>query len=160
MTDDSLKHLILAHLDGRLSDEEFTELQQRLETDSSVRALYAELARLDAELRETGAVADRMNEDANTGSEELWPRRIGWSGLPIFAQVLAVAAVLAVMLIPTWMLLQRGDGPVAETAEPISNEPVRSIAVISAEADAVWNADGEKRFGKGTALEPRKAVAD
>ena len=156
MADDSLKHLILAHLDGRLFDEEFTELQQRLETDSSVRTLYAELARLDAELRETGAVADRMNEAANTGSEELWPRRIGRSGLPIYAQVLAVAAVLAVMLIPTWMLLQRGDGPVAVTAEPISSEPVRSIAVISAEADAVWNADGEKRFGKGTALEPGK----
>lgn len=156
MDNNRLNELTLAHLDGRISDSEFAELQQLLESEVGARTRYAEMARLDAELRETGAVADRMNEDANTGSEELWPRRIGWSGLPIYAQVLAVAAVLAVMLIPTWMLLQRGDGPVAETAEPISSEPVRSIAVISAEADAVWNADGEKRFGKGTALEPGK----
>lgn len=35
MADDFLKQLILAHLDGRLSDEEFTELQQRLETGNN-----------------------------------------------------------------------------------------------------------------------------
>jgi hypothetical protein len=150
-----IRHLILAHLDGRISDEEFTELQQRLETDSGARALYAELARLDAELRETGGVADFPEKDSRAPSQ-----RVGWSRLPTYAQVLALAAALVVMLIPTWILLQRDGKPdvveVAETTESIPREPVRSIAVISAEADAVWNNGGERRFGKGTALEPGK----
>ena len=151
MENDRIRYLILAHLDGRLSDEEFTELQELLGTDANARAMYAELTRLDAELRELGGVADVLDENTNGRTQ-----RVRWSRLPIYVQILAVAAGLAVMLIPTWMLLQRGNGPVAEAAESISSAHVRSIAVISAEADAVWNADGEKRFGKGTALEPGK----
>ncbi|PHR88667.1 MAG: hypothetical protein COA78_36290 [Blastopirellula sp.] len=160
MEDNSLKHLILAHLDGRLSDEEFAEIQLQLEADSDARALYAELAWLDAELRETGAVADHMVEDASSAMQEVGPQRVNWTRLPIYAQLLAVAAVFIVMLIPTWMLYQRGgeldNGKVAVTTKLTSGVPIRSIAVISAEADAVWGNEGEGRFGKGTTLEPGK----
>ncbi len=160
MADDSLKQLILAHLDGRLSDEEFAELQQRLETDSSARALYAELARLDAELRETGAVADRdMSATPLAAGVSRPPSRSLALALALRAGIaVAVAAVLIVMLLPTWILFQRGGEPddvnIAGTMESIPSEPVRSIAVISAEADAVWKNGNEKHIGKGTALEP------
>ena len=152
MDNHRLNELALAHLDGRISDSEFAELQQLLESEAGARTRYAEMARLDAELRESGGAVDEP-------AREKSPQLSSWSRMPRVAQALVIAAAILVLLIPTWMLIWPArpvGGEFAETTGSPRSMPVRSIAVISAEADAVWNADGEKRFGKGTALEPGK----
>ena len=145
-----LNELTLAQLDGCISDSEFAELQQLLESDAAARTRYVELARLDAELRESGGTVDEP-------ADEQSPQLSSWSRTPRVAQALVIAAAVLVLLIPAWMLVGP-DRPVgnqvADTTDSTPSNPVRSIAVISAEADALWNADGEQRFGKGTALEP------
>ena len=150
MDNPHLNELTLAQLDGCISDSEFAELQQLLESDAAARTRYVELARLDAELRESGGTVD---EPADKQS----PQLSSWSRTPRVAQALVIAAAVLVLLIPAWMLVGP-DRPVgnqvADTTDSTPSNPVRSIAVISAEADALWNADGEQRFGKGTALEP------
>ena len=152
MDNDRLNELALAHLDGRISDSDFAELQQLLESEAGARTRYAEMARLDAELRESGGAVDEA-------AREKSPQLSSWSRMPRVAQAIVIAAAILVLLIPTWMLIWPArpvGGEFAETTGSPRSMPVRSIAVISAEADAVWNADGEKRFGKGTALEPGK----
>ena len=47
-----LRQLIQAHLDQRLTDEEFEELEQYLSENPDAREEYVELARLDAGLRD------------------------------------------------------------------------------------------------------------
>ena len=125
-------------------------MQQLLESDAAARTRYVELARLDAELRESGGTVDEP-------ADEQSPQLSSWSRTPRVAQALVIAAAVLVLLIPAWMLVGP-DRPVgnqvADTTDSTPSNPVRSIAVISAEADALWNADGEQRFGKGTALEP------
>ena len=150
MDNPHLNELTLAQLDGCISDSEFAELQQLLESDAAARARYVELARLDAELRESGGTVDEP-------ADEQSPQLSNWSRTPRVAQALVIAAAVLVLLIPAWMLVGP-DRPVgnqvADTTDSTPSNPVRSIAVISAEADALWNADGEQGFGKGTALEP------
>ena len=150
MDNPHLNELTLAQLDGCISDSEFAELQQLLESDAAARTRYVELARLDAELRESGGTVDEP-------ADEQSPQLSSWSRTPRVAQALVIAAAVLVLLIPAWMLVGP-DRPVgnqvADTTDSTPSNPVRSIAVISAEADALWNADGEQRFGKGTALEP------
>jgi hypothetical protein len=150
MDNPHLNELTLAQLDGCISDSEFAELQQLLESDAAARTRYVELARLDAELRESGGTVDEP-------ADEQSPQLSNWSRTPRVAQALVIAAAVLVLLIPAWMLVGP-DRPVgnqvADTTDSTPSNPVRSIAVISAEADALWNADGEQRFGKGTALEP------
>ena len=58
--DSDLQDLILGHLDGRLSDTEFSELQERLDSDESARLKYASLARLDTELRDGGFEEEKV----------------------------------------------------------------------------------------------------
>ena len=41
-----LNELTLAHLDGCISDSEFAELQQLLESDAAARTRYVELPRM------------------------------------------------------------------------------------------------------------------
>ena len=145
-----LNELTLAQLDGCISDSEFAELQQLLESDAAARTRYVELARLDAELRESGGTVDEP-------ADEQSPQLSSWSRTPRVAQALVIAAAVLVLLIPAWMLVgpdRPVSNQVADTTDSTPSNPVRSIAVISAEADALWNADGEQRFGKGTALEP------
>ena len=132
MDNHDLNELTLAHLDGCISDSEFAELQQLLESDAAARSRYVELARLDAELRESGGVVD---EPAHKQSLQLST----WSRMPRVAQALVIAAAVLVLLIPAWMLVGP-DRPVgnqvADTTDSLPSKPVRSIAVISAEADA------------------------
>ena len=145
-----LNELTLAHLDGCISDGEFAELQQLLESDAAARTRYVELARLDAELRESGGTVDEP-------ADEQSPQLSSWSRTPRVAQALVIAAAVLVLLIPAWMLVGP-DRPVgnqvADTTDSPPSKPVRSIAVISAEADAVWKPGRGKRIGRGTALEP------
>jgi hypothetical protein len=109
-----------------------------------------ELARLDAELRESGGTVDEP-------ADEQSPQLSNWSRTPRVAQALVIAAAVLVLLIPAWMLVGP-DKPVgnqvADTTDSPPSKPVRSIAVISAEADAVWKTGRGKRIGRGTALEP------
>ncbi len=77
--------------------------------------------------------------------------------MPRVAQAMVIAAAVLVLMIPAWMLVGP-DRPVgnqvADTTDSPPSKPVRSIAVISAEADAVWKTSLGKRIGRGTALEP------
>lgn len=150
MENDRIKQLALDHLDGRISDSDFSELQETLESDIHARDLYVELARLDAELRDSG---DSLGSPALVQSLQ----RVPWSRLPRFAQLLAVAAAILVVVAPAWMLFQRNEPrgqerPTIMTVAP--STPVSSIAVISAEAEAIWKDDDEKQYAKGTPLQP------
>jgi ferric-dicitrate binding protein FerR (iron transport regulator) len=147
-----LNELTLSHLDGCISDSEFAELQQLLESDAGARTRYAELARLDAELRESGGAVDEP-------AYEQSPQLSSWSHMPRVAQALVSAAAVLVLLIPAWMLVGP-DRPVgnqvADTMDSPPSKPVRSIAVISAEAGALWETGSGKQIGRGTALEPSR----
>ncbi len=137
---DKLRQLIQAHLDQRLSDEEFEALQEYLEKNPEARAEYVELAQLDAGLRDSG-VADGSNVVAfSLGVEK--------SGTNWWA----VAAVVMAFLLPTTFLLNtrtQGDsvGPALAA--------VNGVAVITAQADAVW---GGSELATGVALEPGRLV--
>ncbi|WP_168564626.1 LamG-like jellyroll fold domain-containing protein [Crateriforma spongiae] len=150
MDNHRLNELTLAHLDGCISDSEFAELQQLLESDADARTRYVEMARLDSELRESGGAFDEP-------ASEKSPQLSTWSRMPRVAQTLVIAATVLILLVPTWMMV-RPDRPVGNqvggTTNATPSKPVRSVAVISAEADAVWTAEDGKRIGKGTALEP------
>ena len=152
MDNPHLNELTLAQLDGCISDSEFAEFQQLLESDAAARTRYVELARLDAELRESGGTVDEP-------ADEQSPQLSSWSRTPRVAQALVIAAAVLVLLIPAWMLVGP-DRPVgnqvADTTDSTPSNPVRSIAVISAEADAALECRSmaNSEFGKGTALEP------
>jgi len=64
--------------------------------------------------------------------------------------------------VPLWTLWQHGSAPdddqIAEPHVAHAAEPVRSVAVISAEADAVWKNAGDRKIGKGTTLEPGRLL--
>ena len=145
-----LNELTLAHLDGCISDSEFAELQHLLESDAAARSRYVELARLDTELRESDGAVDEP-------ADERISQLSSWSRIPRVAQAMVIVAAVLVLMIPAWMLVGP-DRPVgnqvAATTDSPPSKPVRSIAVISAEADAVWKTSRGKRIGRGTALEP------
>ncbi len=141
MSDDEMDiSLILAHLDGRLDDEQFAELERRLASEADLRAAYVNLAKLDAELRETG-VTGRSEKviplAALTKASRLMLSR---------PKVWAIAAVFVASAIPGWFLLRQEPTPprTVSTSTP-------AIAVITAQAGAVWNSPGLRQ---GLSLEP------
>ena len=128
----SLQDLILKQLDGRLSDEEFAELEKQLEANPNARREYAKLARLDVGLRD--------EEPAEVIEVSVEHRR-----QPVWGQVLAIAAAIAAVALPAWILLtpdRTGDD--ANFAESTVG-----VAVITAESGAVW----EGRAGDNATLE-------
>ncbi|MEM1296698.1 MAG: LamG-like jellyroll fold domain-containing protein [Verrucomicrobiota bacterium] len=138
-TEERLRSLASAHLDGRIDDAEFEELQGCLASDEAARSIYTECARLDAGLREEG----------NSGFSEEDSIRFpitGWNAL-------AIAAALALLAIPAaiWM----GKSPQGSEAElAAQDESIPGVAVITAEACAIWAAEDDRILGEGTALEP------
>lgn len=145
--DESLTPLILGHLDGRLSDAEFEALETHLAGDPAARALYVSLARLDAELR-----------DDLVGSES--PLKVPAPKPVTFftpaRRVLAVAAVLALFAGLTALLWKNESSPDRQAVSQAS--VTRGVAVISAEAGAVWKKAEGSVFAEGVALEPGRLV--
>jgi hypothetical protein len=143
MDSDKLGQLIQAHLDQRLTDEEFEALQVYLEKNPEARAEYVELAQLDASLRDAGIAS----VDAEVVS---FPSVAKASGINWWA----VAAVVMAVLLPATFVLNRGAPE--ETAAP-SLAMARGIAVITAEAEAVW---GDESLTTGVALEPGRLILE
>ena len=140
--DDSLTSLILSHLDGRLSDAEFEALERRLADDSAARDLYVRLARLDAGLRDNLSGCP-VKVTARKHTTFFTPVR----------RVLAAAAAIALFGGLTTLLRKDGGSPTGQTA---SNETAtRGVAVISAEAGAVWE---RPALTVGVALEPGRLI--
>ncbi|MEM9281386.1 MAG: LamG-like jellyroll fold domain-containing protein [Verrucomicrobiota bacterium] len=134
------RELIQAYLDRRLSDEEFNILHQRLEEDPEARAMYADMARMDAGLRDLGVA-----EEPDVVAFPLVEKRskINWW---------AVAAVLMAFLLPLTVLFRPStaeSGPTSRLAY------VRGVAVITAEAEAVWE---QENLSAGATLEPGRVV--
>lgn len=137
--DDMLTPLILGHLDGRLGDAEFAALEQRLADDPAARDLYVRLARLDAELRDDLVGSESaMKMSAPKRTTFFTPARRG----------LAMAAAIGLFagLAALWF----GNDGVPD--QP--NRVTRGVAVISAEAGAVWERANGPAFAVGVALEP------
>ncbi len=140
MDPEKLSQLIQAQLDGRLSDEEFAALERHLVEDAGARAEYAELARLDAGLRDAGVAVEVPEGVA-------FPARA--SGSP--SRWLALAALIAVLAVPVLFVLREeerpGDAVMALAA-------TKGVGVITAEAGAVWGTRNGRIPSAGVALEP------
>lgn len=154
---ESLAEQILAHLDGRLTDEASSALEERLSKDSAAREQYIQLARLDAELRddlEGQAPADLRSPVTSSAAPARWSSA---------GRTLALAAGFALMAGITALLIRLGvtpePPPVALESEPDTVETVtRGIAVISAEAGAVWEPRDGQILAGGVALEPGRLI--
>jgi len=147
---DPIETLILAHLDGQISDEAFAELEERLASEPAARQTYAELSRLDGELREVGADGGDVAAVPNRKSAP-------WNSYWIAGWVLAAGIV--VTSIPVWMVLFP-TSPAIPDQFVSNNSPVESIAVISAEAGAKWNQESTVAVGNGMALGSGTLVLD
>ena len=150
MAEKGIRDLSQAHLDGRISDEEFSQLQQRLRADADARREYAQVARLDAELRDIGGDAADLGTDPQT-SFVAAKERTAWFVVPTSITALVIAVAILLMSVPMWNQLRRDEQREGAVA---SADPVRSIAVISAEADARWKTTDSNRPRQGTALMP------
>ena len=136
---DKLRQLIQAQLDQRLSDEEFEALQEYLEGDPEARAEYVELAQLDAGLRDTGVVESNV---------VAFPPEVEKNGINWWA----VAAVVIAFLLPVTALLNTRDSEISGGPKLAATH---GVAVITAEAGAVWN---EESLAVGVALEPGRLI--
>ncbi|MEZ5384260.1 MAG: LamG-like jellyroll fold domain-containing protein [Prosthecobacter sp.] len=141
--DPSLTPLILGHLDGRLADAEFESLEQRLASDPAARAQYVRLARLDAELREDVAGCESLPQVAVPKPVTFFsPSR----------RMLAVAAGIGLLAGLSVLMLR--DEPHPDQPDLVT----RGVAVISAEAGAVWERAKGPAFAVGVALAPGRLV--
>ena len=139
---EQLHKLIQAHLDQRLSDQEYEVLQTRLETDPDARALYVELARLDSGLRDSCTVAEIDGVDFDSVSR----KASGFNWWAMAAAVMVILMSLAALL-NTQSSSEAKDAPRQVAA--------RGVAVITAEADAVWSGE---HLTVGVALEPGRLI--
>ncbi|MEM1224726.1 MAG: LamG-like jellyroll fold domain-containing protein [Planctomycetota bacterium] len=156
MDETRLRQLSSAHLDGRISDADFAELQQLLQQSASARIEYAEQARMDAELR-SASVGSKLQSHQVSGSQSKWtqPLRV--------LQTLAVTAAVAVLVFRFWDVVgQRvaSDKEVSRVVAQPAAEPVRSVAVISAAADAVGRLARQRPLERGVAIEPGRLILD
>jgi hypothetical protein len=146
--EDRLTLLILAHLDERITDGEFEELQESLHANDEARARYVRLARLDSGLRDTDTDAMAAPVSIPFPSNPN-PHVLPWKPL-------ALAAALAILAVPASILLRSGDSDddggfaVAKTDQDVT----RGIAVITAEAGAVWEPANGNTPRQGTPLVP------
>ncbi|MEM0897191.1 MAG: LamG-like jellyroll fold domain-containing protein [Verrucomicrobiota bacterium] len=153
MDDFRKEELIFGHLDGRLGDEEFAELQALLEGDSAARQMYVRLARLDSGLRE--------EEMAELGEDKI----IEISSVPgrVFggSRVFAMAAAIALLAVPIWFLAFDQEAPKGSEVAVVDSTPsapTRGVAVITAEAGAVWEEFEGEQPSEGISLEPGRFV--
>ena len=138
---DRLRQLIQAHLDQRLTDDEFEALEVHLQENPDARLEYAELSRLDAGLRDAGLLeSSKVAAYISVAGDSA----VNWW---------AVAAVAMAFLLPLTMLLRVGS--VEDSGPQLA--AVRGVAVITAEAGAVW---GNNALSTGVALEPGLLVLE
>ncbi|MEM8954630.1 MAG: LamG-like jellyroll fold domain-containing protein [Verrucomicrobiota bacterium] len=142
MPDKDVQRLIEAHLDQHLSDEEFSSLENHLASDPKARLQYAEMARLDAALRDVGEGPEPANlvTFGNSPQNQFPPQK--W---------LALAALLAVLAIPSIFLLKEEN---SSTESQNTMAATKGVAVITAEAEAVWSGENANSISEGVALEP------
>ena len=138
---DRLRQLIQAYLDQRLTDDEFEALQVHLRGNPDARLEYAELSRMDAGLRDAGLLESSKVAAYSSVAKN---SAVNWW---------AVAAVMMAFLLPLTMLLRVRS---VEDSGP-QMAAVRGVAVITAEAGAVW---GNDALSTGVALEPRLLVLE
>ena len=154
---DELRDLILGHLDERLSDEDFATLQDRLSEDVGARREYVELARLDAGLREEGQGEPVGGDVLPFPSSSEAPR---WR-----AAALPVAAAVALGAVVTWAVFEwlGGREPGETLAQAEGEVPIaRGVAVIAAEAGAVWGpeSEGAAELREGAAVAPGRLLLE
>ena len=156
MDSQELQRLVQRHLDQRLDDTEFARLQEALQSDSVARAAYAKAARFDAELRESAAPKSEETPASQVHSPSSQPAGTSeWTA----SSWLALAALMVAVALPAWILWQAPDSSSTAGSGPTgsiesANFATRGVAVITAQADAVWGGDGGHRLGPGMALEP------
>ena len=140
---EELVWLIQGHLDQRLSYEEFEALQAFLRESSEARRKYSDMARLDAGLSDAN-LGDESNVVAFPSSTK--KRNLnGWA-------VVAAVAVLMIFLTPLVLLLR---GKSVEEPSGLQMAQVSGVAVITAEAGAVWE---NEDLATGVALEPCQII--
>ena len=136
---EQLHKLIQAHLDKRLSDQEYEMLQTCLEEDPDARAFYVKLARLDSMLRDSSAVAEAdFTMVSRKASAFKW-----WA---------MAAAAIAILLSLTVLLKTQSSSDYKGVPRQVA---ARGVAVITAEAEAVWE---REQLTVGVALEPGRLV--
>lgn len=134
MKTDDLDALIFSYLDQTIGNDETRELEKILEKDHGARLRFAELARLDSEIRDLG-VEDAAEPIPSTPSK---------FRSPVISYSWAAVATIALLC----ALVFRGSDEQAN----LSTAVIKSgVAVISAEAGAVWR---EKEINSGTNLTP------
>ncbi|MEO0445170.1 MAG: LamG-like jellyroll fold domain-containing protein [Verrucomicrobiota bacterium] len=144
---ETLRTLIQAHLDQRLTNEEFSELEKTLQADPDARAMYVEWARLDAGLRDSvGADADVIPFPLRS------TKRKREMAAPMWAMAASVAGLL---LMVSWLVVRQGGSTEAMVADAPTT---KGVAVITAEAGAVWESPQAEQPRVGVALEPGRLL--
>ncbi|MEM7010365.1 MAG: LamG-like jellyroll fold domain-containing protein [Verrucomicrobiota bacterium] len=128
-----LDDLITAYFAGEISDNEFRDLETRLESDDAAKSKFVKRAKLESALR-----------DQFSGMEDQQlPKPVDRNPIWLWASVsLAILCALAV----GWLIRS------PENASVSADVPALGVAVISAEANADW----DRPIGRGSALPPGK----
>ncbi len=147
-----LRDLILAHLDGRLEDGDFGELESRLLTCGEARRLYVNLASLDAGMADLGPAIE-------SGDTATPPTKRGFR--PVASLVLLTSVTVALILAtPIWLMrpaASRGEERIG--FGPGARGEAQGIAVITAQAGAVWGAsEARPPYREGMSLAPGELV--
>lgn len=146
---DSLEDLVEHWLNGSLSDEQFSRLQDLLKDSPEARAQFLRVANLDSGLRDLASVPASFDAVVPfPASKPVARSRTFWA---VAAGIVVGAAVL-------W-LVQRGA---IEGGEPgfatLANDPVEQVAVVTGEAGAVWEQPEGTILGEGGALGPGRLI--
>lgn len=126
-------------LNGQLDESGFAELQDSLRESSENRELFHRLANLDSGLRDQALLESSPPVVADFSAPKT--SRAGW---------MALAAAVAVLGVATWMTFSGGQNAPEEGTGPAT----LGIAVITAEAGAVWDAEANDRPVQGAPLTP------
>lgn len=139
MNRDAFEEVCHRWLNGQLGDQEFAELQVALRESPAFRTEFIRLANLDSGLRDL-VLAEEVIPEVTP----ITVRKTSTAGF------FALAAALCLLGVSLWMVLAN---PVPTTMA--ENAPkTRGVAVITAEANAVWEKSEGKVIRKGFPLEP------
>jgi len=132
---DRIDELALAHLDGRLDDPGFAELEGILDASAEARTRYAELARLDAGLRDEGS-----EKSASVPPDQEALSTAPFRRTPTLSRHhLGLAAILTLLLaLPVLVLRPWQDTPSRSAENTPVSPATRGVAVLAAEAGASW----------------------
>lgn len=146
-----ISELILAHLDGRISDDEFADLESRLENNPAARREYANLSRIDAGLRDSGNLPE---------AEITFPEKR--SKIIAFRSILPLAAAACLVLgFVGWIFPKSGDSIHRSGSFVASDHPERrvsGVAVVTAQSKAAWGEMVRVAIRDGDSLEPGELV--